>query len=868
MKKTLSFLLASILIVSTMLFCLPLSASAESLYIRKIVSVVYDDSGSMSGAKCAYANYAMQAFCGMLNSEDQLYITYMNQVSKPQKIDLSSGNIQKSIDTIRSRSRASGGTPYKAVETAYNQLKSVQDSNPNTQYWLVIITDGEFDEYNGMSKAKAKQYLNSNCKAYTASTMPNGTHPQVTFLGIGDVVAPDNDPNNDIFTFSASNATQIINAMSAMADRISGRTRLQSSDVKQIDSNTLQISSSIPLLNIAVLAQGSNAKITSSAYSNGTAIPISRSASLSYPSYSDLVGGAYLLGDSQNVIGAGDYVVTFDRAVSANDIIFLFEPALEMRMEILLNGKKISSVSDLNASMEGDKISVSCNVYEMGTDKIVDPSLLPPGTKFEIKTKEGGTVTEAVNGKELKLSDYVLKNVATEITASATIAGFNPIEYSVKFTPTKYVPRIVYTISSAYGGDVKSVKFDKIANNKDLTVCFTVYADGVPITDPEAVRALNPTITVSPQGNAGTTTYSPDGKIIFTPNQASTVSSAVGSFEVDVNLSIDDGTTSNAKYTVLLAEYAVVPIVTTDKIVKTRFYDNKIGASFYITKDGVKLDKAAVENGISVILNGDYAGYKTSVTVADDGTITVTPYIEEKHELTFFNWWINWKYYFDLFDEDVEVKLNHGFGTATATIGVIDESTSYLVWKVYCPLILEILILAAIVAYIIRYFTKPRFAPNAVLYVGSISYQMHKHGTHAMELTEIYLNQYNKFKNLWNPFKDLTVYANGVSITAAKGNLIICNELFPWFSDGVKSKSPTVKISSPKDVVNYCQEKSELVIHEIKPTQVMDEQNRLISQDDSVYYFVKADVTHVKIGGKQKEIIDSAVAFCYSTIQN
>ena len=45
---------------------------------RKIVSVVYDDSGSMDGDKWAYANYAMQSFCGMLNSDDQLFITYMS----------------------------------------------------------------------------------------------------------------------------------------------------------------------------------------------------------------------------------------------------------------------------------------------------------------------------------------------------------------------------------------------------------------------------------------------------------------------------------------------------------------------------------------------------------------------------------------------------------------------------------------------------------------------------------------------------------------------------------------------------------------------------------------------------------------------
>ena len=136
MKKILSVLLA-VVTVLPLLFSLQVPVSAESLYIRKIVSVVYDDSGSMEGDKWAYANYATQAFCGMLNSEDQLFITYMSHSQsksnyKPEKADLSKSKIQKSVDSIRKHTD-SGSTPFGAVETAFRQLKSAKDSNPNTQ---------------------------------------------------------------------------------------------------------------------------------------------------------------------------------------------------------------------------------------------------------------------------------------------------------------------------------------------------------------------------------------------------------------------------------------------------------------------------------------------------------------------------------------------------------------------------------------------------------------------------------------------------------------------------------------------------------------------------------------------------------------
>ncbi len=871
MKRLLSMVLAMI-VVLTVFSGLVTTVSAESLYIRKIVSVVYDDSGSMDGDKWAYANYAMQAFCGMLNSEDQLFVTYMSHSQQstnynPKQTDLSAGGIQSSINAIRNH-KDSGSTPYTAVEIAYNKLKSVKDSNPNTQYWLVVITDGAFDEMNSMSDDKKKKYLNDNFKDYTESIMPNGTNPQVTFLGIGGVVAPDENQSKGIYTYSAKNADGITNAMSEMADRISGRTRLNKNDIKKIDDKTIQVSSSIPLLNIAVFAQGSNAKITKAVYSNETNIPISRKANLSYPNYSDLVGGAYLLGDSKNVIGSGTYNISFDQKVDLEDVVILFEPALEMRMKVTVNGKEITDYSELDNLMEGDKVSVSCKIYEMGTDTEVDPSLLPPGTKFEITVAEDGKVVEKSSGKEMILSDYVLKNIETEITAAVIIDGFNPIDYSEKFTPTKYVSRVKYTIKSSLGSDVKSIKIDKIANNKDLTVCFTVYADGVAITDVNAVKALNPTIITTPQGNDGTVAYTNDGKIVFTPNSASTTTNNEGSFDVVVTCSIDDGTKASETYTVLIAEYQVIPIDTNETIKKNEFYDNKVGVSFYITKDGVKLNKDAVEKYVSATLNDEHKELKNSIVVAPDGTITVTPYSEVKHELTFWNWWTNWVYYFGLEGNDVAVTMNHSFGSASSVIDVVNADAKYLILNVYLPLIIEILLLAAIIAYIVRYFTKARFASNGVLYVGSISRNRGTAGTHRIELLEVHLKQFNKFKNLWNPFKELTVSANGVNITAAKGNRILCNEPFPWYSDGIRPKARTIDISSPKDVVNYCQENDELVIHEIKTVRVMDEQNRIISQDDSVYYFARADISYVKVGTKQTEVIDSAVAFCYSTIQN
>lgn len=811
MKRIAIFLLAVVMVFSITASVVK-PASAESMYIRKIVSVVYDDSGSMGGDKWAYANYAMQTFCGMLNSEDQLFVTYMSHSQAysnydPEEIDLSAGGIQDSVDDIRGHVD-SGSTPFKAVQIAYNKLKSVQDSNPNTQYWLVVITDGAFDEYG--SGASAKRTLNQEFQSYTSSVMPNGTNPQVTFMGIGGVVAPDQNEKQGIYTFNAQNAGDIVDTMASMADRISGRTRLAKSDIKKVDDNTIEISSAIPLLNIAVLVQGTNAKITGASYSNEMQIPVSRDVKLYYPGYSNLVGGAFLVGDSQKVIGSGTYEITFDRKIDLDEVVILYEPALEMRMTITVNGKEITDYNELDQVMEGDTVSVSCKIYEMGTNNEISPDLLPPGTKFEVSVSEDGTVVDKSTGEEMQLKDYILKQKDTQIKASVLIEGFNPIDFVVVFTPQKYVPKVVYTIVPSFVDGVKSVKLDDIAANKDMAIEFTVYADGVAMTDSNAVKALNPVITVAPQGNSGTITYSNDGKILFTPNTASIPASGVESFDVNVTCAIDDGTSVTETYTVLISDYQVHSTNAASPVIKTEFFGNRTGVSFYITKDGVKLDKAAVEQQISVLLNEAHSDLYVEVTVDADGTVNVIPYSNEDYSLSFFYWFVHWyDYLFRLSGEDVVVTLSHAYGNADATVTVVQQSVGYILLNVVLPLVLEVATLAFLIWWLCCILLKPKFPEGASLYVFLVRYKGEEGNRYheISSMTEVMLEEYNTLAYRWKPtMKTMPICVDKeLVVSAGAGGMLLCHVPI-YFSGRIKPKDSTVgTINHPDAVGRYIQ---------------------------------------------------------------
>ena len=178
MSKTKRVLCCFFALVLTLLVLFPIartsSVHAESLRSKKVVSVVYDDSGSMSGSNWPYANYAMQTFVAMLNDDDELYITYMSNPGKAEKIN--TDDLLSAVTDIRNH-QDSGDTPYESVQTAMNQLESVKDTNANTQYWLVVFTDGG---YNGSTPGDTTE-VERDLDDFSSKKMANETTPQIMY---------------------------------------------------------------------------------------------------------------------------------------------------------------------------------------------------------------------------------------------------------------------------------------------------------------------------------------------------------------------------------------------------------------------------------------------------------------------------------------------------------------------------------------------------------------------------------------------------------------------------------------------------------------------------------------------------------------
>lgn len=700
MKRFFSVLVI-IALLMTVIASLPISVSAESLYIRKIVSVVYDDSGSMSNNKSinwAYANYALQSFCGLLNSDDQLYVTYMSDVEKnpnldPPGMDLGASKVQESVDSIREHVK-SGGTPYKSIDVAFKKLKSTVDTNVNTQYWLVVITDGAFQASDGSNVPESE--LSEKLKECVNTQMPNGSTPQVSYLAIGsDATMPAKDERSGLFVYKSSGSTDIIKTMSEIADKVSGRSRLSKNDIVKKDSKTVEIKSTVPLLNIAVLSQKTTAKIVSVSGQSDN-LSIVKSASIKYPEKSGrvtdetLVGGTCLINNSSNNIPSGTYQIKFDNDVDIDNIVVMFEPALEIRMSVKLNGAELKDLSELTSSHESDKVEVSCKLYEIGTNNEISSSLLPPDTVYELKILENGNAVKSCNTIEMKLPVYELQNTKTEITATVHIKGFNPIVLTTgEFTPVK---KIKYTVD-AQMPDNFSMTMAQLKSNTEK-IYFTIYADGVAV-DQDTAKALPFSIDTNMPGKVE---YESDGRISFLPVYQDPVT-AIPTGDVEITGALPNIASKTVTIYIKPLEYLIKVVDDGEQsIIRTQFAGNEAGIRFEVFVDDEKLDKKALELAtIQYNLNDKYDDkVQLEPVIEEDGTVKVTP------KCDIWSWWAAYA----IPTGSMEITASYNNSSDTGRINITRDAKSEFIWNWLIPFLILVFILGQIFKYRFKYSYK------------------------------------------------------------------------------------------------------------------------------------------------------------------
>lgn len=507
----------------------------QSLSPKKIVSLVYDDSSSMhskSNPSWAYANYALQTFTGLMNPDDTLLITLMSDKDHVISSDSSSGLLstfksdrQKTVDKIRGATKGGKVTPFNAIDTAGKALLNTKDTDPSTQYWLVIITDGDFEKIPGDTKSEAsKAELDNKLNKYVGAAAANGSPVQCIYMAIGDKDSITVPTEREYIEVEHSRQSDIVDTMSAIADKISGRYRLTEDAIK-VSGNTVQISSAIPLLNIQVLAQNSEAEVSAASVEGGgdlnvSSIRIASPKNVEGRNLGDkLFGNLGTITSGGEYIDEGDYTIEMTKNISKDNLVILYEPALEMRITLKRDGK---TITDPSALREKEKVDITCDVVRMGTDKVIDLSLLPSGLfqGMELTIDENGnnavqkTLPEGKN--KLVYKNYELKKGETVITATTNLQGFAPLQKTIILNPKKPV---VYGIEPA---DNNLVLNKGQLKGKNGSLEFIVTGDKKPLSKGEVESLVDEkSITLTKDGETCRMNFDytvlDNGHVVITP---------------------------------------------------------------------------------------------------------------------------------------------------------------------------------------------------------------------------------------------------------------------------------------------------------------------------------------------------------------
>lgn len=458
---------------------------------KKIVSVVYDDSGSMAGDRWSYANYSMQALIALMNEQDELYITFMRQPDVSQEIPLDS--LQSSVDSIRGLSEF-GDTLEETLTTAMSRLDSIVEDDPTTQFWYIVMTDGEIYDRN-YDNIDVQARLDS----YKNKKMSNSTTLNIVYLGMCGAEPVSGDPSQRLYSFMPNDDAGIVSSMQSISNLVSSR--VVADNITRINSKEIEITSNLPLYNISVLSQRSSAHVNS-ARTQSLDLNVQRNISLDATELENgstiqsLYGNAAVIncltGDSQQVIPAGTYRIVFSEDVNIDDVTIQFEPAISFSTEITRNGVVLDSTDDLEY---GDKVNLRLKPVIPGTDEEIPADALPDDMAWSIEYSLNDEEIVSVNGNSI--TDVTIGEGTNIIRGTMLIPGFIPYTKEEKFEVIKEVIdteviEIVYnfgiTVNQPDGLSYDRRHLKELVFDADNTVGFHITNDGIPLSSAEQAR--------------------------------------------------------------------------------------------------------------------------------------------------------------------------------------------------------------------------------------------------------------------------------------------------------------------------------------------------------------------------------------------
>jgi hypothetical protein len=402
----------------------------------RAIHIVYDDSGSMIKDdygryldRWAQAKYAMEVFAAMLEENDTIRVYYMSdfdvkhgsKVNAPARIEITgSRNAQSRVDEVHKTITDAWNTPYDTVAKAYDELKKTNAVDK----WLVVLTDGDFNQENGipLEKEEDVKKLGEKVNGYFSQYINESGDVRIIILTMGDIIKTVfKEVPGRIFYEQAKNSEEILGKITSICNRIFNRNKLNFTN-----ETRREFSFDIPMLELLVFAQGDKVEVKGISgdniyrpnkpvnvrysevaavnYRDDPNVIIPRSLTGVVAAFSDIKKGAYSLDIS-----------------GAKTVEIYYKPVVNVDINLLKNGRK-KKIQDI---VEGDYQIQYGIVNEEG--KFFESSLLGNVT-YEATVQNNGQTTPIKSGDTVNLQqgDFKVRVQAhfLEInTAENTVTG-------------------------------------------------------------------------------------------------------------------------------------------------------------------------------------------------------------------------------------------------------------------------------------------------------------------------------------------------------------------------------------------------------------------------------------------------------------
>ena len=524
-----------------------LAAQEDTVYIRKHVSLLYDNSGSMSmdlgnadNLKWCYGSYAAQAFAALLNDMDTLTVTFMNSqegdrlrdsVTGKLPLDMAADRPAQVSELLKETSWARGSTPVQSIDDALQVLldkglkaDSQMDGTESfraEQYWLVLTTDGVFD-YSEPGVGNGENLSREEVENKLAQILEQYSNLQLVYFGIGtkeddsDYKAVNFNRSDKLMAYPnftavyAEDQEKIVSTMQELSNRISGRYAVNSGVKVEDATVTMTISGeSSAVRNIGILAQNTGATLKSARMKDGTPRRIVRSARLEYPTnggkYDEMPAGTQggysaMVSSEEGKIPAGTVVLTFDQPVNAADLTLMFEPAIYVSLQLQRRDDRgqWTDVPYGSKVAAGDTLRLRYDICEDGTGEPLDSGRLPGRTVADIR----------LDGEVLRVgSSFVVKEGISVINATVSMMDG---AYSV--TASRTIRGMKYSEFDVTSSGPLSFSQEELWENTTQHIEFSLSFDGR-----SATKTQLEAFKVDGGGLNGTTQYLENGVIRFTP---------------------------------------------------------------------------------------------------------------------------------------------------------------------------------------------------------------------------------------------------------------------------------------------------------------------------------------------------------------